>query len=168
MHLSRFPEADKACIDKKLEERMQLAQDISSMILSLRRKVNIKVRQPLQQIMVPVLSDDFGQQLRQVESIILTETNIKQIQYLTDASGLLVKKIKPNFKTLGPKYGKLLKPIGDCIQSFSQQDIAEIERNGSKTIHIDGSELLLDIADVEIMSEDIPGWLVANEGRLTV
>ena len=168
VHLSRFPEADKACIDKKLEERMQLAQDISSMILSLRRKVNIKVRQPLQQIMVPVLSDDFGQQLRQVESIILTETNIKQIQYLTDASGLLVKKIKPNFKTLGPKYGKLLKPIGDCIQSFSQQDIAEIERNGSKTIHIDGSELLLDIADVEIMSEDIPGWLVANEGRLTV
>ncbi|HOY38153.1 MAG: isoleucine--tRNA ligase [Bacteroidales bacterium] len=168
VHLCSFPVADANCIDKYLEERMQMAQDISSMILSLRRRVNIKVRQPLQQIMVPVLTDSFAEQLRLVESIILTETNIKEIKYLTDASNLLIKKIKPNFKTLGPKFGKLLKPISEIIQSFSQEDINRFEKDGFINIQHEGKEIRIERADVEILSEDIQGWLVANEGTLTV
>ncbi|NLA23678.1 MAG: class I tRNA ligase family protein, partial [Bacteroidales bacterium] len=168
VHLSKFPEIKEEYIDKKLEERMQMAQDISSMILSLRRKVNIRVRQPLQQIMIPVLSEEFEQQLRKVESIILAETNIKEVQYLTDASGLLIKKAKPNFKTLGPKYGKMLKSISGIIQNFTQEDIAEIEKNESISINVDNETIILNLTDVEILSEDIPGWLVASEGRLTV
>ncbi len=168
VHLSSFPAHNCNYIDIKLEQRMQLAQDISSMILSLRRKVNIKVRQPLNRVMIPVLNPDFEQQLKQVESIILSETNIKTVEYLSDASELLVKRIKPNFKTLGPKYGKLLKPIGEAIQLFTQSDISEIEQQGLKRINIENSDIDLLLSDVEIISEDIPGWLVANEGKLTV
>ena len=147
---------------------MALAQQISSMVLGLRRKVNIKVRQPLQKIMVPVLNERFGNQLRAVQDIIRTEINVKDIHFLDDASGILVKKIKPNFKLLGKKYGKLMKEVSEAVGNFTQDDIALIEKSGYYTLNLSEgpSDLLLE--EVEIHSEDIPGWLVANEGTLTV
>jgi isoleucyl-tRNA synthetase len=168
VHLTTFPVSNPELIDSDLEERMALAQQISSMVLGLRRKVNIKVRQPLHKIMVPVLSERFAGQLRAVQEIIKTEINVKEISFLDDASGILVKKIKPNFKLLGKKYGKLMKEVSEVIGKFTQEDIAVIEKSGTYTLMLSEgpSELLLE--EVEIMSEDIPGWLVANEGALTV
>ncbi len=168
VHLIDFPEYNKAYIDKDLEQRMEIAQNISSMILGLRRKVNIKVRQPLSKIMIPVLDSKFEKQIKAVSSLILSEVNVKEIEFLTDTSDILLKKIKPNFKTLGPRFGKLMKPISTAIAGFKQENISEFESQGNYLLIIDGQEVQLSLDDVEIISEDIPGWLVANEGRLTV
>ncbi len=168
VHLTDFPEADEGMIDSTLEERMQLAQKISSMVLALRKKVNIRVRQPLQKMMVPILDDTFRVQLHNVEQLILSEVNVKEMEYLDDTAGILVKKIKPNFKSLGPRYGKMMKQIAAAINAFSQDDIQEIESAGEASFDIDGQEVNVTMDDVEIMSEDIPGWLVANEGKITV
>jgi isoleucyl-tRNA synthetase len=168
VHLTDFPVADKSLIDKDLEERMQLAQTISSLVLGLRKKVNIRVRQPLQKIMVPVLDSRTKTQLEGVEQLILSEVNVKELEYLTETAGILVKKIKPNFKTLGPKYGKLMKQISAIIAGYTQEDIANIENTGSAEHAVDAEKVILGLEDVEIMSEDIPGWLVASEGTITV
>ncbi|MFN3556590.1 MAG: isoleucine--tRNA ligase [Bacteroidales bacterium] len=168
VHLTDFPVADPACIDADLEQRMQLAQQISSLVLGLRKKVNIRVRQPLQKIMVPVLDEKFRHQLQGVEQLILSEVNVKELEYLTETAGILVKKIKPNFKTLGPKHGKLMKQISVAVAAFSQEEIAIIETQGSYTIEVEGQAIVLATEDVEILSEDIPGWLVASEGKVTV
>ena len=168
VHLTDYPKADEASIDRDLEERMQLAQKISSLVLGLRKKVNIRVRQPLQKIMVPVLDEKFRAQLQGVEQLILSEVNVKELEYLTETTGVLVKKIKPNFKTLGPKYGKLMKQISAAIADFSQEEIAIIEEQGSYTIEVDNQQIILGNEDVEILSEDIPGWLVATESKITV
>jgi isoleucyl-tRNA synthetase len=168
VHLTDFPVVDSSLIDRELEDRMELAQNMSSMILGLRRKVNIKVRQPLQKIMVPVTDDGFVQRFEAVRPLILSEVNVKEIEYLQDTSGILVKKIKPNFKVLGPRYGKLMKDISRILDAYSQDDIARLEQLGSHLLDIAGEPVTLTTADVEITSEDIPGWLVASEGRLTV
>ncbi len=168
VHLTDFPESDPGFVDADLEQRMQLAQTISSMVLGLRRKVNIKVRQPLQRIMVPVLNPDFGRQVRAVEDIIKTEINIKEINYLDDAADILIKSIKPNFKLLGKKYGKLMKEVSATIATLTQDDIAQIERAGVLTVHLSEGPAELMLEEVEIHSEDIPGWLVASDGPVTV
>ncbi len=168
VHLAEFPAFDEAMIDKALEERMEYAQQISSMVLALRRKVNIKVRQPLQKIMLPVYDARFEAQIEAVKDLVLTEVNIKEIEYLKDASGVLVKKIKPNFKTLGPRYGKMMKAISKAFAGMSQEDIAKFEKENSFTLVLDGETVELNREDAEIISEDIPGMLVANEGRITV
>ncbi len=168
VHHSHFPKANTSLIDKDLEERMEIAQRLSSMVLGLRRKVNIKVRQPLSKLMVPVLNEQFRRQLQGVENLILSEVNVKELQYLDDTEGVLVKKIKPNFKTLGPRFGKAMKAVSAAINSMSQSDIAMLEREGTFSINIDGSAQNIVIDDVEIFSEDIPGWLVANEDKFTV
>jgi len=147
---------------------MDIAQQISSMVLSLRRKVNIRVRQPLRKIMIPILDDALQPQVEAVQRLILNEVNVKEINYVSGTEGLLVKKIKPNFKTLGPKYSRLMKGISALIAGFSQQDIAGFEMSGICNTEIDGQTVELTLEDVEITSEDIPGWLVANEGKLTV
>ncbi|MCT4672949.1 MAG: isoleucine--tRNA ligase [Prolixibacteraceae bacterium] len=168
VHLAEYPSVDLALIDEKLEERMNIAQKVCSMVLSLRRKEKLKVRQPLQKIMVPVLDDAFEAQFEAVKDIILTEVNIKEVEYITANSGVIKKKIKPNFKTLGPKYGKIMKGIAGEIQKLSQDDINMFETNGSLQMMVQDQQVDLTLEDVEIMSEDIPGWLVANEGALTV
>jgi isoleucyl-tRNA synthetase len=168
VHLTDFPKADESFIDSELEERMQLAQQISSMVLALRKKVNIRVRQPLQKIMVPVLNEAFRSRLQGVEQLILSEVNVKELEYLDDTAGVLVKKIKPNFKALGPRYGKMMKQIAAAISAFSQDDINRMESEQKMTLDIDGQQVEVLMEDVEIISEDIPGWLVANEGNLTV
>jgi isoleucyl-tRNA synthetase len=168
VHLVDFPTADTGLIDKELEKRMELAQNMSSMILGLRRKVNIKVRQPLQKIMVPVPDNDFVARFEAVKPLILNEVNVKELEYLKDTSGILVKKIKPNFKLLGPRYGKLMKEITQVLAGFRQEDIAAFEATGSYEITTGDEKVMLENGDVEITSEDIPGWLVASEGKLTV
>ncbi len=168
VHLVDFPLFNTQYIDSALEQRMGIAQTISSMVLGLRRKVSIKVRQPLSKIMVPVPDTKFEDQLQKVSSLILSEVNVKEIDYLKDASGILVKKIKPNFKTLGPRYGKLMKQISGALANFSQDDIMKMESEGEKVIQVNNENVVLTLEDVEIVSEDIPGWLVANEGRITV
>jgi len=168
VHLTDYPEADPARIDKDLEERMQLAQKISSMVFALRKKVNIRVRQPLQKIMVPVLDERFRTQLQDVEQLILSEVNVKELEYLDDTAGVLVKKIKPNFKALGPRYGKMMKKIAGRISRFDQDEIRRIEQDGKITLEVEEQELEIALSDVEILSEDIPGWLVANDGNVTV
>ncbi|MFB6342875.1 isoleucine--tRNA ligase [Saccharicrinis sp. FJH62] len=168
VHLTIFPEYDEALIDKELEERMAIAQTVSSMVLGLRRKVNIKVRQPLNKLMLPVLDSSFVDQFEKIKDLVLNEVNVKEVEYLHETAGILVKKIKPNFKTLGPKFGKQMKQISACINGMSQEDIAEFEKNEGKNIEIDGQSIELTMADVEILSEDIPGWLVATEGKYTV
>lgn len=168
VHLADFPEYDPQCIDQELEEKMAIAQKASSMILALRRKEKIKVRQPLSRILVPVLNPHFRELFEEVKNIILTEVNVKEVEYLSDATGIIHKKIKPNFKTLGPKYGKLMKDISQLINGFSQQDIGTLEKNGQYKIVAGGQEIYLTADDVEIITEDIPGWLVASEGALTI
>ena len=168
VHLSDFPVSDASAIDTDLEERMAIAQKVSSMVLSLRKKENIKVRQPLQKIMVPILDDKFKRQLEDVEDLILSETNVKELEYLFDTAGVLVKSIKPNFKTLGPKYGKIMKQIAAVVNQFGADEIAELEVNGSKNMTIEGQEVVLELTDVEIATQDIPGWLVQSEGGITV
>jgi len=168
VHHTDFPVPDTSLIDKNLEERMAIAQKISSMVLGLRRKVNIKVRQPLNKIMIPVNEEGFLSKLEKVKDLILSEVNVKEIEYLTDTSNIIVKKIKPNFKVLGPRYGKGMKMITEIIGSMSQPQILEFEQKGLHTIYINDEPVRLTLEDVEIISEDISGWLVANEGSLTV
>jgi isoleucyl-tRNA synthetase len=168
VHISDFPSYDENIIDTDLEERMALAQKVSSMVLGLRRKEKLKVRQPLAKIMVPILSPKFKEQLAAVENIILTETNVKEIKYLTDTTGVIKKKIKPNFKVLGPKYGKLMKQVAGAVAQMTQDDIGQLEQDGTFTLNIAEQEVVLTPDDVEITSEDIPGWTVSTEGQVTV
>jgi len=168
VHLVLFPEYDQSLIDKELEERMDIAQKISSMILGLRRKVSIKVRQPLARIMVPVPDKSFKKKFEAVKDLILTEVNVKEVEYIDDTAAILVKKIKPNFKTLGPRFGKLMKEINNVISAMTQQEIVSFENSGSHSIKINNQQINLNTGDVEIISEDIPGWQVANDGKLTV
>lgn len=168
VHLTDFPVVNESEIDKELEERMAMAQDISSMVLSLRKKVDIKVRQPLNKILLPVLDSEFQAKVEKVKDLILSETNIKEIQYIHDTAGILIKKIKPNFKALGPKVGKMMKEVSNAANNFSQEDINAIERDGFFNLHLNGEVFKLELADVEILSEDIPGWLVTSIGKLTV
>ncbi|WP_461448993.1 isoleucine--tRNA ligase [Mucilaginibacter sp.] len=166
VHLADFPVYQTELVNKELEERMQMAQDISSLVLSLRKKVSINVRQPLSKIMLPVLNKDFERQVEQVKDLILSETNIKNIEYITDASGFIKKKIKPNFKALGAKVGKDMKAVAEAITNFTQEDIEKLEAEGNILI-LDTKYSIL-INDVEIIAEDIPGWQVASLGKLTV
>ena len=168
IHLTLFPKYNEKEINKELEERMDIAQKVSSMILGLRRKEKIKVRQPLAKIIVPVLNANFRKQFEAVESIILTEVNVKEVEYLTDATGVIKKKIKANFKTLGPKYGKLMKAISESIGNMSQSEIAAFEKTGSFDAITTTTTTTLALEDVEIHSEDIPGLQVASEGAITV
>ncbi|RLD90070.1 MAG: isoleucine--tRNA ligase, partial [Bacteroidetes bacterium] len=168
VHLTDFPLVDETMIDKDLEERMELAQQISSMALSLRKKSNNRVRQPLNKIMIPVLNGKFKTQVQAVEKLILSEVNVKSIEYITEDSGVLVKKIKPNFKTLGPRYGKLMKQIAASFNGFNQDDIKKLEQEKEYHLTINEQEVVITPEDVEISTEDIPGWIVANQGNLTV
>ena len=168
IHLTEFPKADSSLIDKSLEERMDIAQKVSSMILGLRRKEKLKVRQPLAKIMVPVLNAHFREQFEAVRDIILTEVNVKEVEYIDDTAGIIKKKIKPNFKTLGPKYGKIMKQIAGAINQMTQDDIARFEKENAYELAVGNESVHLGLEDVEILSEDIPGWLVASEGGLTV
>lgn len=168
VHLASFPVADESLINKGLETRMQMAQDITSMVLALRRKVNIKVRQPLQRIMIPVIDQEQQMHIEQVKSLIMNEVNVKEIEFVDGDSGVLVKKVKCDFKKLGPKFGKLMKSVAAAVSALDQTAIGMLEKNGSYLLNIDGQEFLIESSDVEIFSEDIPGWLVANEGKLTV
>ena len=168
VHLSDFPKCREDLIDKDLEERMQMAQSISSMVLALRRKVNIKVRQPLQTIMIPVIDAHQQAAIEAVKTLILNEVNVKELKFVGNSSGILVKKVKPDFKKLGPRYGKIMKALSVAIQGMSQDDINAFEQKETFTFMIDGQTVEIYRSDVEIISEDIPGWLVSNEGRLTV
>lgn len=167
VHLANFPEAQQSAIDVYLEEKMAIAQQISSMVLSIRKKENIKVRQPLQKIMIPVLNQKFKEQLQAVEELILAEVNVKQLQYLEDSS-MLVKTIKPNFKTLGPKFGKDMKAIAEAISKFNNEHINKIESEKLYSFNLNGREITLTPEDVEISSQDIPGFSVSSEGGITV
>ena len=168
VHLSLFPEVNTSEMDSHLEERMKIAQDISSMVLSLRKKENIRVRQPLSKIMIPLTEKHLKKQIAEVESLILSETNVKRIEYITDTSEVVVKKIKPDFKKLGPKYGKLMKVVAEHLAALNQKQIISFEQSGLYSFSHDGQQLTIEQQDVEIISEDIPGWLVANTGKLTV
>jgi len=168
VHLSRLTQAQDALIEEHLTASMHYAQDISSLVHSLRKKEKIKVRQPLHKILVPILKQEVKERIQEVEELILTETNVKEIEYVDDASGILVKKIKPNFRELGKKYGPKMKAITAAINGFGQEEIAAIERDGTYPIAVEGEDISLTLEDVEITSEDIPGWLVASENGLTV
>ena len=168
VHLVDFPVADESLIDKELEEKMDIAQRASSMILGLRRKEKLKVRQPLAKIMVPVLNPRFRDQFDAVKDIVLSEVNVKELEFITDSEGIIKKKIKPNFKTLGPKYGKIMKQIAGTIAQFGQSDIADLEKTGNYRFTVGDEQVELTLDDVEIMTEDIPGWLVASEGGMTI
>ena len=168
VHLAKFPEYKEDMIDKELEVRMQMAQDVTSMVLALRRKVNIKVRQPLQCIMIPVVDEEQRAHIEAVKALIMSEVNVKDIKFVDGAAGVLVKKVKCDFKKMGPKFGKQMKAVAAAVAEMSQEAIAELEKNGSYTLQLDGTDVLVEATDVEIFSEDIPGWLVANEGKLTV
>ena len=168
VHHVPFPEIHEDMIDKALEERMELAQKICSMGLSLRKKSNIRVRQPLAKIMLPVQNETFRQQVELVQDLICSELNIKGIEFLAPDNDILVKRIKPNFKTLGPRYGKIMKAISAQIQAFSQQQIIALESDGKCNLTVEGQPVEILISDVEIATQDISGWVVANEGSLTV
>ena len=168
VHLAKFPEYKEDMIDKELEVRMQMAQDVTSMVLALRRKVNIKVRQPLQCIMIPVVDEEQRAHIEAVKALIMSEVNVKDIKFVDGAAGVLVKKVKCDFKKMGPKFGKQMKAVAAAVAEMSQEAIAELEKNGSYTLQLDGTDVVVEATDVEIFSEDIPGWLVANEGKLTV
>lgn len=168
VHHILFPEVKEKLIDTELEERMQLAQDASSLVLSLRKKSNIKVRQPLQKVLLPVLSPTMEQQLQKVQDLIKAEVNVKEIEYLTDTEGFIKKKIKPNFVALGKKLGARMKAVSTALQNFSQHDISLFEKEGRYSLPINDEAVELTLAEVEITSEDIPGWSVASKGPLTV
>lgn len=168
VHLTQFPKVQQDVIDKNLEERMQLAQDFSSMVLSLRKRENIKVRQPLNKILIPVLDAHFEQQVQQVEDLILSEVNVKAVEYISDASGIIKKRIRPDFKQLGKRLGPKMKMLAQALAQFDQAAIANLEKAGGHTFQLDGEAVYVERNEVEITSEDIPGWLVANEGELTV
>ena len=167
VHLDKFPVADEAQINKDLEARMQMAQKITSMVLALRRKVNIKVRQPLQAIMIPAVDAEQKKHIEAVKDLIMNEVNVKELRFV-EGAGVLVKKVKCNFRTMGKKFGKLMKGVAAAMDQLSQEQIAELEQQGSIAISVEGQSLTVEAVDVEIISEDIPGWLVANEGNLTV
>ena len=168
VHLGEFPKADLALIDPSLERKMQKAQLISSMVLSLRKKEMIKVRQPLQKIMIPVVDEQDKLDIQAVSDLIISEVNVKEIELLHDASGILIKNIKPNFKVLGPKYGKDMRLVGQAISGLDNDDISTIEREGELDIEVNGKPKVLLLEEVEISTQDIEGWLVANQGNLTV
>ena len=168
VHLALFPEVNEGAIDKALENRMNIAQVITSMVLSLRRKVNIKVRQPLSTLMIPVMDDAQREAIESMSELILNEVNVKNFKFVDNEAGVLVKRVKPDFKKLGPKFGKTMKAVAAAITSMSQQEIASLEKNGNITLNIDGNNAVIEAIDVEIISEDIPGWLVANEGNITI
>ena len=157
VHLSDFPVYDESKIDKNLEERMQMAQDVSSMVLALRRKVNIKVRQPLHTVMIPVVDAHQQESIEAVKNLILNEVNVKELKFVDNTAGILVKKIKPDFKKLGPRYGKIMKALAATIQSMSQEDINAFEKAGTFTLMVDGQEAVLERTDVEISLRNIPG-----------
>jgi isoleucyl-tRNA synthetase len=177
VHHVKYPSIDdsenllsggRGAVDLPLEERMQLAQDASSLILSLRKKVNIKVRQPLQKVLIPVLSASMKEQLQKVEDLIKAEVNVKEIEYLNPDNTFISKKIKPNFVALGKKLGSKMKAVSTALTQFTQEDIAKLEKEGQYNLSVDGEPVILQITDVDISSEDIPGWTVANKGSLTV
>ena len=168
VHLSTFPKADESCIDRRLEEMMDLAQRVSSMVLALRRKVSIKVRQPLMEIPIPVLDPAMAEHIAAVKNLIMSEVNVKEIELIEKTTGIITKRIKPNFKTLGPRYGKQMKQIAALVAGFSQEQIAAIEAAPETTLDVAGEKITVTPADFEITSEDMPGWLVASEGKLTV
>jgi len=168
IHLETFPQYDEALVDTDLERKMQKAQKISSMVLSLRKKEMIKVRQPLQRVMIPVLDNQDREDILAIQNLIISEVNVKEIELIDDASDILVKNIKPNFKVLGPKFGKDMRLVGVEIQKFKQEDINKIEKEGEISIKINENFVNLSIDEVEISSQDIEGWLVANQGNLTV
>ena len=168
VHLSEFPKSDSSYVDKALERKMESAQTISSLVLSLRAKEKIKVRQPLQKIMIPIDSNEQKEMVLAVADLIKSEVNVKSVEVLEDASGILVKQIKPNFKVLGPRFGADMKAVAQAVNSFSAEDIKKIEQNGTFDVEINGKIITLEQSDVEITSKDIEGWLVASSGSLTV
>lgn len=168
VHLIDFPTVKEEAIDSSLEERMQLAQDISSLVLSLRKKVNIKVRQPLQKVLIPVLNEQMKEQLQQVEDLVKAEVNVKEIEYLADSEGVIRKKARPNFKVLGTRLGSKMKAVNSAISKFTQHDISTLEREGSLKLNIGDEEVMLMLGDLEIAAEDVPGWSVASKGSITV
>jgi isoleucyl-tRNA synthetase len=168
IHHIDFPKADSSKMDSALETRMQLAQDICSLVLSIRKKVNIKVRQPLQKILIPVLDPAMKLAIEQMEELILAEVNVKEINYITETEGVISKKLKPNFKLLGAKLGTKMKQASAVIAALSQNEISELERTGTLTILVEDSPIVLLINEVDIIAEDIPGWSVAVKGNLTV
>ena len=167
VHLATYPEFDESVIDADLEERMAMAQKITSMVLALRRKVNIKVRQPLQAIMVPAIDDNQQRHIEAVKDLIMNEVNVKELKFV-EGQGVLVKKVKCNFRTMGKKFGKMMKGIAAATSVLEQGQIAQLETTGSLNLMVEGQSVTIESADVEIISEDIPGWLVSNEGNLTV
>lgn len=168
VHLAAYPKADETAIDSKLEKRMAIAQQITSMVLSLRRKKNLKVKQPLTAIMIPVLDEAQKQDIEAVADLIMSEVNVKGINYVGGDAGILVKRIKPDFKKLGPKFGKNMKAAAQTLTSLEQSQIAQFEKDGKIALTLNGEEAVVELADVEVISEDIPGWLVANDGNITV
>ncbi|MBQ5894274.1 MAG: class I tRNA ligase family protein, partial [Rikenellaceae bacterium] len=168
VHLASFPTADEKLVNGDLEEMMSLAQKLSSMVLALRRKVNIKVRQPLMKAMVPVLDAKMAAHIEAARALVMSEVNVKQIELIEQTAGVITKRIKPNFKTLGPRYGKYMKQIAALVATFDQQRIAEIETSEKLMLEVAGEQLEVTREDFEITSEDMPGWLVASEGKLTV
>ncbi len=168
VHHLGFPEYHAEMVDKALEERMQLAQKVCSMVLGLRKKSNLRVRQPLQKIVIPVRDENMRAQIEKVQHLICSELNVKEIEFLAADNDLLVKKIKPNFKTLGPRYGKVMKALGAAIMAFSQQQINALEADGRCVVSVEGQDCEVLLSDVEIATQDIPGWVVANDGNLTV
>ena len=167
VHLTNFPVADESLIDKDLETRMEMAQKITSMVLALRRKVNIKVRQPLQAVMIPAIDDNQKRHIEAIKDLVINEVNVKELKFV-EGSDVLVKKVKCNFRTMGKKFGKLMKGIAAQMNNLSQEDIHTLEKEGKINIKVDDQEVAVEATDVEIISEDIPGWLVANDGNLTV
>lgn len=168
VHLNLFPECNEALIDADLEAKMALAQKSTSMVLALRRKVGIKVRQPLTKVIIPILDGDMGRRLESVKGLVMGEVNVKEVELITDTTGLITKRIKPNFKTLGPRYGKYMKQIAALVAGWSQAEIAAVEASDKFTIEVAGDTLEVCREDFDITSEDMPGWLVASEGKLTV
>ncbi|MGB1988773.1 MAG: DUF5915 domain-containing protein, partial [Flavobacteriales bacterium] len=168
VHLAQWPKSKPEVIDTILEEQMRLAQDLTSMVFSLRKKENLRVRQPLQKMMVPVLNDKAKSQIEAVKDLILSEVNVKELEFMTSDSGILVKKVKPNFKTLGPKFGQQMKAISQAISQFTSEDISTIEQEESYPLNIGGSEIQIDLSDVIITTEDIPGWVVTSMNGNTV
>ena len=167
VHLVRFPEADESLIDKELETSMELAQQITSMVLSLRKKEQIIVRQPLRCISIPVTDQRQKAYIEKMKQLILDEVNVKELQFV-EGSGMLVKKVKCNFRVMGKKFGKMMKAVADAVSQLTQEQIAELEQNGTLPVNVDGNTVDIVLEDVEIISEDIPGWTVAVEGSITV
>ncbi|MBL4586409.1 MAG: isoleucine--tRNA ligase, partial [Flavobacteriales bacterium] len=168
VHLTEMPEAVQEAIDIDLEQRMEIAQKVTSLILSIRKREKIRVRQPLGKVMIPTLNEKFARQLKAVENLIISEVNVKELEYLKETAGVIEKTIKANFKTLGPKYGKQMKKIAALIGQMDQQDIAKLEADGIFTLSVDDAEIPITLEDATIASKDIPGWAVASEGGITV